>query len=108
MVVVYENSGMPWKDISIFDGHAYVVGSTTASHELPVSGFHAVQEGPVNVKIGMMEGEGDRGIAGDYFQMQRQDYPSLWLNLSHDGNCVNKFFNLFFITEDSCYPYIVS
>ncbi len=40
MVVVYENSEMPWKDITVFDGHGYVAGSTTVNHKLDVSGFN--------------------------------------------------------------------
>src|SRR5690625_352176 len=107
MVVVYENSQMAWKDISIFDGHAYVVGSTTISHTLPVSGFHAVQDGPVKVKVGMMAGEGDRGISGDYFDMQRQDNNN-WQRLSHSGNSTSNFFNSSIITEGGRYPNYVN
>src|SRR5690625_3976934 len=92
MVVVYENSKLPWRDVTIFDGHAYVAGSVTASAELPVSGFHAVQNGPVNVKLGLIAGEGDVNIQGDYFQMKRQD-NNQWVSLSHSGNTPNNFFN---------------
>ena len=70
MVVVYENSHMKWRDITVFDGHAYVQGSTTVNYNFDVEGFNAVQYGDVNVKLGVMAGEGDRGISGDYFEIQ--------------------------------------
>ncbi len=40
---------MKWRDVTIFDGHAYVQG-TTASFQLPVSGFNTVQTGAVNIE----------------------------------------------------------
>src|SRR5690606_37663355 len=72
MVVVYDNPQMKWRDITVFDGHAYVAEGAKVSHTLDVSGFNAIQNGPVNVKLGVMAGEGDRGIAGDYFKILRQ------------------------------------
>src|SRR5690606_39911467 len=48
--------------------YAYVPGSTTESHQLPISGFTAVQTRDINVDIGVMAGEGDRSISGDYLQ----------------------------------------
>ena len=51
MVVVYENSLMKWRDITVFDGYAYVRGSTTVNHTIDVSGFKAVQNGDVNVNL---------------------------------------------------------
>jgi gliding motility-associated-like protein/uncharacterized repeat protein (TIGR01451 family) len=92
MIVVYENSLMNWRDVTIFDGHAYVQGNTTVSYELPVSGFQAVQSGNVNMKLGLMAGEGDVGISGDYFQI-RDWQDNNWISLNHSGNSVNNFFN---------------
>lgn len=92
LIVVYENSKMKWRDVTIFDGHAYVEGSTTVSHELPVSGFHTAQNGDVNMKLGIIAGEGDRSITGDYFQIQRLN-TNQWVDLSHGNNATNNFFN---------------
>ncbi len=92
MVVVYENSKMKWRDITVFDGYAYVQGSTTISHTLDVSGFKAVQNGNVNLKLGLMTGEGDNGISGDYFEILRQD-NNTFQSLSHSGNQTDNFFN---------------
>ncbi|HTO37630.1 MAG TPA: HYR domain-containing protein [Brumimicrobium sp.] len=91
MIVVYENSKMKWRDVTIFDGHAYVA-SSTVSHELPVSGFNTAQDGPINMKLGLMAGEGDRSISGDYFQIRNHQNTS-WVPLSHSGNTSGNFFN---------------
>lgn len=92
IIVVYENSKMKWRDITVFDGHAYVQGNSTLSHQIPISGFNAVQTGQVNVKLGLMAGEGDRSISGDYFNIQRSS-DNNWQALNHTGNSTNNFFN---------------
>src|SRR5690554_1873960 len=92
MIVVYENSEMKWRDITIFDGHAYVQGNATVNYELPVSGFQTAQSGPINMKLGMMAGEGDVGISGDYFQIRNWQDNS-WITLNHAGNSTSNFFN---------------
>ncbi|MCD8518857.1 MAG: DUF11 domain-containing protein [Flavobacterium sp.] len=92
IIVVYENSKMKWRDVTVFDGHAYVQGNSTLSHQIPISGFNAVQTGQVNVKLGLMAGEGDRSISGDYFNIQRSS-DNNWQTLSHSGNSTNNFFN---------------
>ena len=92
IIVVYENSKMKWRDITVFDGHAYVQGNSTSNHQIPISGFNAVQTGQVNVKLGLMAGEGDRSISGDYFNIQRSS-DNNWQSLNHTGNSTNNFFN---------------
>ncbi len=91
-MVVYENQMMKYRDITIFDGHAYVAGNITADYEIPVSGFNTVQAGPVNVKLGLMAGEGDRNISGDYFQI-RNAANNAWVTLNHTSNSSSNFFN---------------
>ncbi|MDY0315273.1 MAG: hypothetical protein RBR32_09385, partial [Bacteroidales bacterium] len=92
MIVVYENSKMNWRDITIFDGHAYVAGSITADFELPISGFHTAQHGDINMKLGVVAGEGDVSISGDYLQIRNHQNTS-WISLSHSGNSTNNFYN---------------
>ena len=92
MIVVYENSKMKNRDVTIFDGHAYVQGSTTISHELPVVGFNTIQAGNVNMKLGLMAGEGDLSISGDYFKIQQLQTAN-WIALNHSGNTTGNFFN---------------
>ncbi|MFD2289580.1 hypothetical protein ACFSKN_01625, partial [Mariniflexile gromovii] len=101
IVVVYENSKMKWRDVTVFDGHAFVE-NTTASYFLNVSGFNAIPNGPVNLKLGLMAGEGDIEFSGDYFRMLRQD-TGAYENLSYTGSNVTpnnstNFFNSAIIT----------
>ena len=92
MVIVYENSKMKNRDITIFDGHAYVQSATATGFELPVSGFNTIQKGPVGIKLGLISGEGDSGISGDYFAIQKQN-DATFLKLNHLSNTTENFFN---------------
>lgn len=94
LIVVYENSRMKWRDVTIFDGHAYVISSNgkEVNEELHVSGFNTVQNGQVGIKLGVMAGEGDANISGDQFKI-RNAANSAWVNLSHGGNSTDNFFN---------------
>jgi len=91
MVVIYENAQMNLRDITVFDGYAYVRGQVTQNYEIPVSGFNTAQSGPINMKLGLMAGEGDRGISGDYFEIQKLN--GSWLRLNHSNATSNNFFN---------------
>ncbi|NHN26015.1 hypothetical protein FIA58_010045, partial [Flavobacterium jejuense] len=97
IIVVYENYKMKWRDISIFDGHAYMEGNTAINHELPITGFNAVQNGDVNIKLGLMAGEGDKHINGDYFNILRSS-DNQWQTLQHSSNSGNNFFNSSILT----------
>ncbi|WP_282148059.1 HYR domain-containing protein [Algibacter lectus] len=103
LVVVYDNYKMKWRDITIFDGFAYV-SSGGGDEFIDVSGFKAVQTGDVNIKLGVMAGEGDVGVGGDRLSMIIPDaddvegIPTTFLNnsyrdLVHPGNTVDNFFN---------------
>jgi hypothetical protein len=95
MIVVYENSLMNWREISIFDGFAFVQGVN--SHELDVTGFTAIPNGTVSVRVGFMAGEGDRGISGDFLDIQELDTDN-FIRLSHAGNTIDNFFNSSIVT----------
>lgn len=103
LVVVYENYKMKWRDISVFDGFAYV-SSGGGDEYIDISGFKAVEEGDVNIKLGVMAGEGDVGVGGDRLSIMIRDtddvqgIPATFLNnsyrdLVHPGNTVDNFFN---------------
>ncbi|WP_353119678.1 hypothetical protein [Myroides odoratus] len=91
MVIIYKNASMKWRDVTVFDGHAYVAGGNY-NYELPISGFKAAQYGNVNVTLGMMAGEGDRMISGDYFEIKRGT-SNTFDRLSHGSNTTGNFFN---------------
>lgn len=95
MIVVYENQAMKHRDVTIFDGYAFVTGS--GDFDLPISGLNTVQTGPVGIKIGLMAGEGDRPFDGDYFSIQKQ-IDSSYLALKHSGNTIDNFFNSSIVT----------
>ncbi len=100
MVVIYENPTMKWRDITVFDGFSQIAwdGTTqglsrvTTYGNLAVSGFRAAQSGAINIKMGMMAGEGDRDISGDSFDI-RKLATNTWQTLSHTQNTANNFFN---------------
>ncbi len=92
LVVIYSNNNMRLRDITVFDGHAFVAGNVTADFTIPLSGFNATQSGPVNVKMGLIAGEGDRQISGDFFQI-RNAANTAWVDLEHGGNSTTNFFN---------------
>lgn len=94
MVVIYENPQMKWRDITVFDGYSFIESKNGGYHngELNVSGFRAAQSGAINVKMGMMAGEGDKGIEGDSFEIKLRNTTN-WEKLSHSGNKIDNFFN---------------
>ncbi|WP_142786216.1 gliding motility-associated C-terminal domain-containing protein [Changchengzhania lutea] len=96
MVVVYENSKMRYRDVTVFDGHAFV-DAGIYNYQFDVDGFQAIQNGDVNIKLGVMAGEGDVNVAGDYFEIQRQ-VDSQFQQLSHSGNSATNFFNSSIVT----------
>ncbi|MGL2963687.1 hypothetical protein ACSVH2_07700, partial [Flavobacterium sp. RSB2_4_14] len=92
MIVIYENSKMKWRDVTIFDGYAYVQSTNTTGYDLPVSGFNAVQTGNVGMKLGLMASEGDVSFTGDYFRIRNLNTTN-YTSLSHSGNTATNFFN---------------
>jgi gliding motility-associated-like protein len=92
MIVIYENTKMKWRDVTIFDGYAYVASTNTTGYDLPVSGFNSVQSGNVGVKLGLMASEGDVSFSGDYFRIRNLNTTN-YTHLSHSGNSITNFFN---------------
>ena len=94
LVVIYQNELMKWRDITVFDGCAYITSSgNTQSIDFPVTGFHAVQTGPVGVKLGLMAFEGDVSSTGDYFAA-RNNTTNAFVNLTNGStNSATNFFN---------------
>ena len=99
LIVVYENSKMKWRDVTIFDGHAYVrdeAGSDAMTYyQLPVTGFNTAQNGHIRLKYGLMAGEGDRNLGAtsiDRFSI-RDTTNHAWNNLHHPNNTADNYFN---------------
>ena len=92
IIVVYENSNMKYRDVTIFDGYAYVASTNTSGFDLPVSGFNTVQTGNVGVRLGVMASEGDVSYTGDYFKIRNLNTTN-YTSLSHNLNSTTNFFN---------------
>lgn len=106
LIVIYENTKMKYRDVTLFDGYAYVIGGT-ANNLLPIEGFNTVQSGPVGLKLGIIAGEGDRDITGDYFQIQRQS-DGVFQNLNHSANTPENFFNSSIQTSSTRNPNLMN
>lgn len=103
LVVVYENTLMKWRDVTLYDGYAYQSGDgnnngTNVSYStLPITGFQAVPTGAVNVKVGMMASEGERGWRRDVLQIDDAATGTNWTTLRFDpsSNTVNDYNDFF-------------
>lgn len=72
IAVVYSNSALPARNLSVFNGFKAVCSSGTFTGgvgtqtvAIPLSGFATPKYGAVNAKVGVMGYEGDAGITGD-------------------------------------------
>jgi len=94
LVIIYSNPKMNQRDVTLFDGHSFVVFDPINANEfiLPITGFKTIPTGPVNLKLGLIAGEGDRNIGGDQFLIQRND-NGIFEPLQHSLNSVDNFFN---------------
>ena len=92
MVVVYQDSQMPFREITVFDGFAYVRGDYPEEFNIPISGFNTVEKGDVKVKLGIMAGEGDIVASGDFFAIEKGVDTDDFVNLSHETNSEDNFF----------------
>lgn len=91
LVVVYENLLMKWRDIAIYDGFSFVsysIGKT----DVNISGFETPHNGAVNMRLGVLAIEGDKGVSGDYLKIQKLN-TSDFQSLKHDYNSKTNYFN---------------
>ncbi|UJP64412.1 PKD domain-containing protein [Mongoliitalea daihaiensis] len=93
LIVVYENPILPLKDITVFDGFAYVRGDFPEEFVIPIDGIQTREEGDVRVKVGIMAGEGDVAASGDFFSIERGVGTNDFVPLSHPLNSSDNFFN---------------
>ena len=72
LVVVWETPTAPWRDVTLFDGFAYVqvqAGQQLVVGPLDFTGFQTPHSGPVNAEVTVWATEGDRFITGDYLSL---------------------------------------
>ncbi|WP_439490014.1 DUF7507 domain-containing protein [Algoriphagus sp.] len=93
LIVIYQNSKMNMRDVTIFDGYTFVESQngTQTVGEIEIKGFGTVKEGPVSLKLGLMAGEGDKPTSGDFLEIM--DQKGNWIPLHHPKNSTDNFFN---------------
>ena len=93
LVVVYANPVMNPRNIVVFDGFRFVQkGGDINNNQIDIDGFVAIDKGPVNVKLGVMAGEGDLLDEGDFLSMYNKETVN-YDRLTHDLNQEDNFFN---------------
>lgn len=86
--VVYKNSLLSMRNLTVFDGMAYVSNGNTL--DIPISGFNTPNLGPVSFQLGIMANEGDRNIQGDRLQFNGN---GAFLDVPDPIRSANDFFN---------------
>ncbi|OOG68073.1 hypothetical protein B0E43_22555, partial [Algoriphagus sp. A40] len=96
IVVVYENSKLPWRDITIFDGYSHIRTPDNNGDEqsgiIPITGFQAAPTGAINVKLGIMAAEGDIAY-DDFLQIEQGVNTDTWQSLAHPLTTTGNFLN---------------
>ncbi|NBR14873.1 MAG: hypothetical protein EBU01_09905, partial [Crocinitomicaceae bacterium] len=88
IVVVYKNVFQTMRNLTVFDGMAYV--SSGVNVDIPISGFVTPLAGPVSFELGVVAHEGDRGISGDRLQFNGN---GSFLDVPDASRSPNDFFN---------------
>ena len=65
MVVVYEDALSPMRNLTVFDGLAMITSAGSSTVDVPISGFLTPPLGPVDLQLGVVAYDGDRGEGGD-------------------------------------------
>lgn len=93
LIVVYQNPAMDFRNVTIFDGYTFIqsLDQTEVIGELEINGFGTIEDGPVNLKLGIMASEGDKSIGGDFLEIL--DQKGNWTRLNHPENSTDNFFN---------------
>src|SRR5262249_1943619 len=85
IAVVYSDSHLPTRDLTVFDGLRFVTAGG-APIDITLSGFLTPPDGPVSTRIGMVAYEGDLGTTGDTASLDGRP-------LFNAANPQNNFFN---------------
>ncbi len=88
IIVVYKNQLQSMRNLTVFDGMAYVSNGNTL--DIPISGFVTPQVGPVSFELGIVAHEGDRSIPGDRLQFNGN---GTFLDVPDPIRSANDFFN---------------
>ena len=97
LIVVWETPSAAYRNITLFDGFAWVQvqgGQQLVVGPLDFSGFQTPASGNVDAHVTVWATEGDRGITGDYLSLGNQNAFCGPLTKQHDAaHPVDNFFN---------------
>jgi large repetitive protein len=97
LIVVWETASAPYRNVTLFDGFAWVQvqgGQQLVVGPLDFSGFQTPASGNVDAHVTTWATEGDRGITGDYLSLGNQNALCGPLTKQHDAaHPVDNFFN---------------
>ena len=96
IVIVYKNPLQSMRNLTVFDGMAYV--SSSNNLDIPISGFTTPSIGPVSFELGVVAYEGDRSIQGDRLQFNGN---GTFLDVPDPLRNPNDFFNITSLTASS-------
>lgn len=85
LVVAYENSELPYRDLNVYSGYLRM-DRITKSYPITVDGFVTPPAGPVKATIGAVSWEGDAGYANDGMKVNSTKLSD---GLSPAGNYFN-------------------
>lgn len=100
IVVVYKNSLQSMRNLTVFDGMAFV--SNQNNLDIPISGFTTPSVGPVSFELGVIAYEGDRNIQGDRLQFNGN---GTFLNVPDPLRNANDFFNSSITSNGALTPF---
>ena len=100
IVIVYKNSLQSMRNLTVFDGMAYVSNQNTL--DIPISGFTTPSLGPVSFELGVVAYEGDRSIQGDRLQFNGN---GTFLDVLDALRNTNDFFNSTITSNGSLTPF---
>ncbi|MFN5735199.1 MAG: SprB repeat-containing protein, partial [Flavobacteriales bacterium] len=89
LVVVYKNTTMTDRNLTVFDGLAVVSSGNTVT--VPINGFVTPLSGPVNFELGVVALDGDRGSTGD--QLSFNGVGNTYVNVNDAMHANGNSFN---------------
>lgn len=93
LVIVYEDALAPMRNLTLFDGLAMITGSGGGNNsvvDVPISGFLTPPLGPVDLQLGVVAYDGDRGEGGDQLGFNGTGTVEYISDATHD---INNAFN---------------
>jgi hypothetical protein len=95
LILVYADAAQPMRNLTVFDGLAMITagwggGANNSTVDVPISGFLTPPFGPVDLKLGVVAYDGDRGSSGDQLGFDGTGSFNYIEDATHD---VNNVFN---------------